>query len=142
MPRPPRKTNQISTWFNTVLRETRRGDIFKDEPAIATLDTVESLYPRLPRPPNEVGSEIEMNMAETGGGLNPLTPEIKSQLVIQRIEQMVLDKQAMEATVGTLQQEIEVEKNKAKTRILRADMENNARPESQDPIASPGNTTG
>ena len=97
-----------------VLRETRRGDIFKDEPAIATLDTVESLYPRLPRPPNEVGSEIEMNMAETGGGLNPLTPEIKSQLVIQRIEQMLLDKQAMEVTVGTLQQEIEVEKIKQK----------------------------
>ena len=53
-------------------------------------------------------------MAETGGGLNPLTPEIKSQLVIQRIEQMLLDKQAMEVTVGTLQQEIEVEKIKQK----------------------------
>ena len=66
-----------STWFNTVLRETRRGDIFEDEPAIAILDTVELLYPRLPRPPSEVGSEIEMNMAETGGGLNPLTSEIQ-----------------------------------------------------------------
>ena len=60
------------------------------------------------------GSELEMNMAETGGGLNPLTPEMQSQLVIQRIEQMLLDKQAMEVTVGTLQQEIEVEKIKQK----------------------------
>ena len=48
MPRAPRKTNQVSNWFNVVLRETRGGDIFEDEAATASLDTVESLYTRLP----------------------------------------------------------------------------------------------
>ena len=42
MPRPQRKTNQVSAWFNGVLRETRQGDILEDVTAIATLDTVES----------------------------------------------------------------------------------------------------
>ena len=66
MSKTPRKTNQVSTWINEVLRETRRGDIFKDE--TATLDTVESLYPRLP---SEDGLEIETNMTEAGRGGNP-----------------------------------------------------------------------
>jgi len=48
MPRAPRKTNQVSTWFKGVLREARRGDIFEDKTATTTLDTVKLLYPRLP----------------------------------------------------------------------------------------------
>ncbi len=67
----------------------RQGDIFEDKTAMATLDTVESLYPGLP--PSEDGSEIEMNMANTGGGI-PLTPGVQLQLVIQRLEQMEMDK--------------------------------------------------
>ena len=55
----------MSTWFNPVLRETRQGDIFDDESATATVDSVESLYPRLP---SEDCTEIELNITEAGGG--------------------------------------------------------------------------
>ena len=48
MQKSPRKKNQVSTWFNGVLRETVRGDIVLEELETATLDTVESLYPGLP----------------------------------------------------------------------------------------------
>ena len=48
----------------------RQGDIFEDKTAMATLDTVESLYPGLPL--SKDGSEIEMN--------------------IQRLKQMEMDK--------------------------------------------------
>ena len=48
MQKSPRKKNQVSTWFNGVLRETVRGDIVSEELETATLDTVESLYPGLP----------------------------------------------------------------------------------------------
>ena len=67
----------------------RQGDIFEDKTAMATLDTVESLYPGLP--PSKNGSEIEMNMADAGGGI-PLTPGVQLQLVIQRLKQMEMDK--------------------------------------------------
>ena len=97
MPRAPRKTNQLSTWFNGVLRETKQGDIFEDKTATATMDTVESLYPRLP---SENGSEIEMNMTEAGGGGNSPTPEL--QLILQRLEQMEQDKQALEPKLGAV----------------------------------------
>ena len=68
MPRAPRKTNQVSTWFKGVLREARRGDIFEDKTATTTLDTVKLLYPRLP---SEDDSEIELSMTEAGGRGNP-----------------------------------------------------------------------
>ena len=73
MPRPTRKKNQVSTWFDEVLREMRQGDIFEDKTAMATLDTVESLYPVLP--PSKDGSEIEMNTADAGGGGYPSLQE-------------------------------------------------------------------
>ena len=84
MPKPPRKTNQVSTRFIRVLRETRTGDIFEDETATATLDNVESLYPRLP---SEDSSEIVMSMTEAGGEGNPLTAELQLQIVMQRLEE-------------------------------------------------------
>ena len=59
----------------------RQGDIFEDKTAMATLDTVESLYPGLP--PSEDGSEIEMNMANTGGGD---TPNSRSTITVSNTE--------------------------------------------------------
>ena len=53
---------KLGSWFNRVLTETRWEDIFEDKTSIATLETVETLCPRLP--PSEEGSEIEKNMAE------------------------------------------------------------------------------
>ena len=53
----------MSTWFNAVLRETRQGDIFEDKTATATLDNVESLFPRLP---SEDCLEIDMNIEHDG----------------------------------------------------------------------------
>ena len=74
----------MSTRFIRVLRETRTGDIFEDETATATLDNVESLYPRLP---SEDSSEIVMSMTEAGGEGNPLTAELQLQIVMQRLEE-------------------------------------------------------
>ena len=107
MSKTPRKTNQVSTWFNGVLRKTWRGDIFEDETATATLNTVESLHPRLP---SEDCLEIDMNMIEARGGGNLPTSELK--FVKQRIEQMERDKRALEAKVGAVQRDIEEVKTK------------------------------
>ena len=59
----------------------RQGDIFEDKTAMATLDTVESLYPGLP--PSKNGSEIEMNMADAGGGG---TPNSRSTITVSNTE--------------------------------------------------------
>jgi len=35
MPRTPGKANQVSTWFNGILRKTRQGDILENEASTA-----------------------------------------------------------------------------------------------------------
>ena len=130
MPRAPRKTNQVSTWFNGVLRETRQGDIFDDKTATATLDTVESLYPRLPC---EDYLEIDMNIMEARGGENLPTSELK--FIMQRLEQTEQDKRALEAKVGAVQRDMEEVKTKKEQEWYVQTWENNGKPESPNPIA-------
>ena len=83
MPRTPGKANQVSTWFQEVLRETRQQDILENKASTATLDASESLYPGLP---SEDGSEIEISMTEVRGVGNP--PPSQFQAIMQRLEQM------------------------------------------------------
>ena len=116
MPRLPRKKNQVSTWFNRVIAETRRGDIFEDKIAIATLDTGETLYSRLPS--RKEVSEIEMKMAGAEGGVPP-APEGQYQYIIQKMEQMERDKRTSDEKMELIQQGIEGEKIKKKTRLIR-----------------------
>ena len=71
----------MSTWFNRVIAETRQGDILEDETVIATLDTGETLYSRLP--PSKDVSEIEMNMAGAEGVVPP-APEGQYPYIIQK----------------------------------------------------------
>ena len=60
---------------------------------------METLSPRLP--PSDEGSEIEKKHGRSAaGGGNPLILELQLQLVIQRVEQMELDKRALEAKFG------------------------------------------
>ena len=113
MPETPRKTNQFITWFTGILKETRRGDILEDKAAKATIDTDESLYPRLP---SVDGSEIELRMTEARGLGDP--PLSEFQIIMQRLEQMELGKRALQAVVGAVQKE-EVKTKKEKNHMCR-----------------------
>ena len=120
----------MSTWFNGVLRETRQGDIFEDKTATATLDNVESLFPRLP---SEDCLEIDMNMMEAGGEGNLPTSELK--FIMQRLEQTEQEKLALETKVGGVQRDIKEIKTKKEQEWYVQTWENNGKPESQNPIA-------
>ena len=122
MPETPRKTNQFITWFTGILKETRRGDILEDKAAKATIDTDESLYPRLP---SVDGSEIELRMTEARGLGDP--PLSEFQIIMQRMEQMELGKRALQAVVGAVQKEEVKTKNEKESYVQT--WENNATPE-------------
>ena len=92
MPKFPRKKNQVSTWFNRVLKETVRGDSLSEEASTATLDAAGSLYPSLP---SDEKSETGLNKTETGGWGNPQLAEI-----LKRLEQAELGNLTRDVVVG------------------------------------------
>ena len=126
MPHTPRKRDRAKTWFNGVLREAlaetepEEDRIYPKLESRETLANIElgedRLYPKLPSEESESDSEME-NIGATGG--NPQGGD--NELLLQEVRLLKLQVQSMQ--------------DKEKSKDFTQTWENNANPETHDPIS-------